>query len=88
MFKKYKYIGLPVVITCLTALLSFSATALSASNTANFLPAILHLLDDSSDSEFGSRLPGKLFTAAELDFWRERANNDGLLFQILLIIRL
>jgi len=77
MFKKYKYIGLPVVITCLTALLSFSATALSASNTANFLPAILHLLDDSSDSEFGSRLPGKLFTAAELDFWRERANNDG-----------
>jgi len=72
--KKIKKIFLLAGIGCLSSLLSFSTTA-SSSNTTEFIPAINFLLD--KPSEFGSLLPGKLYTTAELAFWRARADNGG-----------
>jgi len=75
--KKHQGIALSVITALLTTLLSFSASASSSSNKTDFMSAVYYLLDDSSENEFGSRLPGKLYTAAELELWRERAKNNG-----------
>lgn len=65
-------------IACLISLLSYEANASSTTSKVEFFSPIIHLLLDdpvNEDQQFGSLIPGKLYSAAELSFWRERANN-------------
>lgn len=65
-------------IACLLlSLLSHEVIASSSIRRIDFAPPIIQLLLDDSNKEedqFGSLIPGKLYSAAELGFWRARAN--------------
>lgn len=60
-----------VIITSLTVLLSHIAIASPTSTTTKIIPAINYLLLDEHH-ESDSLIPGKLYSAAELNLWRKR----------------
>ncbi|MBX2846805.1 MAG: hypothetical protein KTR16_00680 [Acidiferrobacterales bacterium] len=63
-----------VAYACLLSFISQHANAAASSDNAEVLPSIIYLLHDSSDDhEYGSLIPGKLYSMAELAFWRNRA---------------
>ena len=75
--KEYKLTILSIAAVCLTNTLSYHAIASTSSNKADFLSPILYLLQESESrsNEFGTLIPGKLYSASELNFWRNRAQN-------------
>lgn len=68
---------LPVVTATLTTLFGLMAMPSSAVEEVGYLSPVINLLLNSEHEnvEFGSVIPGKLYSAAELAFWRNRAQN-------------
>ena len=73
LIKKTNRLFLPLLLTSLTCLLSCNVNA--ESNTKNILPPIIGMVLEDLESEYGSLIPGKLYSASELTFWRARAQN-------------
>jgi len=72
--KLNKHLSLLVAGACLTTALGSSPTL---AKTDVLIPITYLLLEDAEavDQEFGSLIPGKLYSARELEFWRQRAEN-------------
>ncbi len=80
MFKihNHKFSFFPVATVYLISALSHDAIASSSFSKTQSLPPIISLLLNDSvneDHEFGSLIPGKLYSESELAFWRARAQN-------------
>ena len=72
--KNCKQLAFSVTIAFLVSFLSPSAFAAASKNT-DFLPLITYMLLDDSKvrvDEFGTLIPGKLYSDSELAHWRSR----------------
>ena len=69
----YKKLSITLTAACLSALLSYSTMA--SAIKPGVLQPILFLLQNSDESD--SLLPGKLYSASDLAFWRNRVATNG-----------
>ena len=72
--KKINRVFLFLLTVCLTGFLSHKSVASPSQSNISFLAPVHQLLLDD-DYEFGSLIPGKLYSVAELRFWRARAKS-------------